>query len=69
MTPEDAKSTIRFAIRHAIAGTAHLTGLRAGETTEVLIDAIFEEITSPSIAWAWRMAQPPAQPLADRDKV
>jgi hypothetical protein len=56
----DAKATVRFAIRDAIAETAHLTGLRAGTASERLIDAIYREITSPHLRWATHKVTEPS---------
>ena len=44
--------TIKFAIHDAIAETAHLTGLRAGDAADTLVDAIYASIMRPDIRHA-----------------
>jgi hypothetical protein len=55
-TPEhaDAIETLRFAVLLAVTKRAHLTGLRAGPETEMIVSDIVETVTDRSIGWALR---------------
>lgn len=72
----NAVSTARFAVRDAIAETAHLTGLRAYSAgIDEAIDAIVLSLATPAVAWAIQgiiselqddVKRKEAQPLVDR---
>lgn len=55
-TPEhaDAIETLRFAVLLAVAKRAHLTGLRAGPETDMIVSDIMETLSDRSIRWAFR---------------
>jgi len=50
---EDAESTVKSAILDGISRTAHVTGLTAGSASEQLRNAIYADLMSPSIRWAF----------------
>lgn len=50
----DACATMRSEIRMAIADTSHITGMRAGDASEALVESMFAKLHDKSIAWALR---------------
>lgn len=49
---ENLDIQIRFAIRSALAESAHETGLQAGDVSERLIEGIVRELFEGPLAWA-----------------
>lgn len=50
-----AENTLKFEIRNAIAGTARVTGVRAGDASEVLVEAVFAAVTAGTMNWAFEI--------------
>jgi hypothetical protein len=50
---DNSETTIRFAIRDAIASTAHLHNIRPDRHIKEIEDALFESLTRDDIVWAW----------------
>jgi hypothetical protein len=46
---DDAEATVKFAIRNAIADTAHVTGVRAGDASKQLVQAIHKGVLDPAV--------------------
>jgi len=56
-----AESTVRHAIRNAMASTSDLTGLRTGPACDRLVDAILANLLDPLVSSAIReLAKPPS---------
>ena len=51
----DPIETLRFAVLLAVTKRAHLTGLRAGPETDMIVSDIVETLTDRSLGWALRV--------------
>jgi hypothetical protein len=61
MTPTDRESLIKFEIRNAITGSAHITMLAAGLRSEVIVAEIFKALEGAG----WLRPEPALHHLAD----
>lgn len=47
----DACHTLRFTVRDCLAKTAHITGLRAGDKSEAVVEAIVGALHDRATLW------------------
>jgi hypothetical protein len=55
LTINDAKLTLKSVIVSGLSKNAHLTGMRAGRQTDILIKDVIDELLNPQTIWAVRM--------------